>query len=178
MATVLIIGGTGRIGRSIAQDILNHTQAHVVITGRNPVIGESVTALLGSRSRFQLLVLGDLEQLQQAIAGVDLVIHTAGPFHDRDTRVLQTCIQHQVDYLDVSDERSFTQRALGQSEAAAAAGITAIINTGVFPGISNSMARQGVEQLDQADSIRLSYVVAGSGGAGVTVMRTTFGSNE
>jgi saccharopine dehydrogenase-like NADP-dependent oxidoreductase len=174
MATVLIIGGTGRIGQSIAQDILNHTQAQVVITGRNPVIGESVTTLLGSRSRFQLLILGDLEQLQQAIAGVDLVIHTAGPFHDRDTRVLQTCIQHQVNYLDVSDERSFTQRALSQSEAAVAAGITAIINTGVFPGISNSMVRQGIDNLDQADSIRLSYVVAGSGGAGVTVMRTTF----
>ncbi|WP_322096549.1 MULTISPECIES: hypothetical protein [Planktothricoides] len=36
------------------------------------------------------------------------------------------------------------------------------------------MTRQAVEQLDQAESIHLSYVVAGSGGAGVTVMRTTF----
>ena len=57
---------------------------------------------------------------------------------------------------------------------AEAAGVTAIANTGIFPGISNSMVRQDVEQLDEAETIHLSYVVAGSGGAGVTVMRTTF----
>ncbi|NER84271.1 MAG: hypothetical protein F6K42_32995 [Leptolyngbya sp. SIO1D8] len=36
------------------------------------------------------------------------------------------------------------------------------------------VVRQGIEQLDEAESIQLSYVVAGSGGAGVTIMRTTF----
>jgi saccharopine dehydrogenase-like NADP-dependent oxidoreductase len=34
--------------------------------------------------------------------------------------------------------------------------------------------RQGVEQLDTVDRIHLSYGVEGSGGAGVTVLRTTF----
>jgi saccharopine dehydrogenase-like NADP-dependent oxidoreductase len=63
---------------------------------------------------------------------------------------------------------------LNLGSAAQAAGVTAILNTGVFPGISNSMVRLGVEQFDSADQIHLSYVVVGSGGAGVTVMRTTF----
>jgi saccharopine dehydrogenase-like NADP-dependent oxidoreductase len=36
------------------------------------------------------------------------------------------------------------------------------------------MVRQGVEQFDTAQKIHLSYLVSGSGGAGVTVMRTTF----
>ena len=36
------------------------------------------------------------------------------------------------------------------------------------------MVRQDVEALDQAHRIHLSYVVAGSGGAGLTIMRTTF----
>jgi saccharopine dehydrogenase-like NADP-dependent oxidoreductase len=36
------------------------------------------------------------------------------------------------------------------------------------------MVRHDVEQLDEAEQIHLSYVVAGSGGAGITVMRTTF----
>ena len=55
---------------------------------------------------------------------------------------------------------------------------TAILNTGIFPGISNSMVKQGVEQFDRAKKIHLSYVVAGSGGAGLTVMRTTFSRTE
>jgi saccharopine dehydrogenase-like NADP-dependent oxidoreductase len=36
------------------------------------------------------------------------------------------------------------------------------------------MVRQGMDELDRAETIHLSYVVSGSGGAGITVMRTTF----
>lgn len=102
------------------------------------------------------------------------MIHCAGPFHYRDAKVLQTCIQEHVNYLDVSDHRSFSVKALAQRAAAASAGITAVIHAGVFPGISNSMVRQAIEQLDRPEHIHLSYIVSGSGGAGITVMQTTF----
>jgi saccharopine dehydrogenase-like NADP-dependent oxidoreductase len=124
--------------------------------------------------QFLALDLADHEGLRTAIASASLVIHCAGPFHYRDANVLKTCIQEKVNYLDVSDHPSFTLKALACHSAAAAAGVTAVVNTGIFPGISNSMVRQDVEALDRADHIHLSYVVAGSGGAGITVMRTTF----
>lgn len=174
MNRVLIIGGCGRIGRSIARDILEHTSAEVTITGRNPQIGVAALERFGESVQFQVLNLAHPEQVREAIAKANLVVHSAGPFHHRQAEVLKTCIDLGVNYTDVSDERQFTQTALEQHDAAKTAGVTAIINTGVFPGISNSMARQGIEQLDRAESVQLSYIVAGSGGAGVTVMRTTF----
>lgn len=174
MQRVLIIGGCGRIGGNIAKDILHHTDAEVTITGRNPELGKTALERLGAKVQFQILDLANQHQLNEAIAKADLVVHSAGPFHYRDANVLRTCIEQRVNYADVSDERSFTRKALALRTEAAEAGVTAVINTGVFPGISNSMVRKGVESLDSADSIQLSYIVAGSGGAGVTVMRTTF----
>ncbi|MFQ4134850.1 saccharopine dehydrogenase family protein [Nodosilinea sp. PGN35] len=174
MQRVLIIGGCGRIGSNIAKDILAHTDAAVTITGRSPQQGLAVQQRLGSRVEFHPLDLGSPPELQAAVAQADLVVHSAGPFHYRDAQVLHTCIEQKVNYTDVSDERSFTRKALALHPEAEAAGVTAVINSGVFPGISNSMVRQGVEALDEATSIQLSYIVAGSGGAGVTVMRTTF----
>ncbi|OKH26184.1 saccharopine dehydrogenase [Hydrococcus rivularis NIES-593] len=165
---VLIIGGCGRIGSSVARDIANHTDAEVIVTGRQP--RQDIKQPL----QFLALDLEDLERLRAAIATSNLVIHCAGPFHYRDGRVLKTCIEQGVNYIDVSDHRSFYQKVINYRDEAKAAGITAILNTGVFPGISNSMVRQGIEQLDAAETIHLSYVVAGSGGAGITVMRTTF----
>jgi saccharopine dehydrogenase-like NADP-dependent oxidoreductase len=183
---VLILGGTGRIGISVATDLLHHTQAQVILSGRNLARGQQAMgqlqaqgipdsgAHLEPRLQFLCLDLENSETLAAAIAGVSLVIHCAGPFHHRDARVLQLCVQYRVHYLDVSDHRSFTQQSLQYRQAACEAGIMAVINTGIFPGISNSMVRQDIESLDQAEHIHLSYVVAGSGGAGRTVMRTTF----
>ncbi len=172
---VLVLGGQGRIGSSIARDVVRHTEAQVTVTRRRK---SPPTQLEGGRIRAESLDLADTDALEQAIARSDLVIHCAGPFHNRDGRVLQTCIRRGATYLDVSDCVPFTQRALALHESAQAAGVTAIINTGVFPGVSNSMVRQCVEAFDAVDEsptdIFLGYVVGGSGGAGVTVMRTTF----
>jgi saccharopine dehydrogenase-like NADP-dependent oxidoreductase len=171
---VLIIGGRGRIGSSVARDIATYTQAQITITSRHPAAGKAVSEQLGSQVQFLALDLAEQERLRQAIASSNLVIHCAGPFHFRDANVLRICIEQGVNYLDVSDHPSFTLKALECRAAAEAAGVTAIINTGIFPGISNSMVRQGVEQMDDPEHIHLSYLVSGSGGAGVTVMRTTF----
>ncbi|BAY18922.1 hypothetical protein NIES21_47760 [Anabaenopsis circularis NIES-21] len=168
---VLILGGRGRIGSSVAQDIANHTQAKITITGRTPETG---SLPLAEREQYLSLDLVEVDKLREAIANSDLVVHCAGPFHYRDANVLKFCIEQGVNYIDVSDHRSFTSKALTYHEQAVAAGVTAVINTGIFPGISNSMVRQGVEQFDEAEKIKLFYLVAGSGGAGITVMRTTF----
>jgi saccharopine dehydrogenase-like NADP-dependent oxidoreductase len=169
---VLIIGGRGRIGSAVAADLIAQTSARIVVTGRHPQ--PSTESLPVLRVRYLAIDLLDRELLETTIANSNVVVHCAGPFRQRDTGVLEACINHQVPYVDVSDDRSFTKNALSLHHSAVEKGVTAVINSGVFPGISNSMVLQGVEQLDVAKRIHLSYVVGGSGGAGVTVMRTTF----
>ncbi len=167
---VLILGGCGRIGNSVAQDIAQHTDAEITVTSRRYF----ATVNTNLPYKFLTLDLAVTEDLQAAISNSDLVVHCAGPFHYRDGKVLKICIEAGVNYIDVSDHRSFYEQVKPEHERAQKAGVTAVLNTGIFPGISNSMVRQGFEQLDQANKIHLSYVVSGSGGAGVTVMRTTF----
>jgi saccharopine dehydrogenase-like NADP-dependent oxidoreductase len=175
IAQVLILGGRGHIGHRVVTDLLEYTQAQLIITGRTP---DSKVILKNHQEELRVkyleLDLADHQRVHKAIAAVNLVIHCAGPFRWRDTHVLETCIKLGVNYVDVSDDRVFTEKALTYQEAAREAGVTAVINTGVFPGISNSMVRQAVEQVDTPEEIHIRYVVIGSGGAGVTVMRTTF----
>ena len=167
---VLILGGQGRIGSQVIADIWAHTSAAITQTGRRPRQPRPESP----RCRFLALDLGDRPAVTAAIEGHDLVIHCAGPFKYRDRHVLETCIDRGIHYLDVADNPNYVKNALALSPQAQAAGITAIVSTGVFPGLSNSLVRQGIEQLDAAQTIQLDYGVAGSGGAGVTVMRTTF----
>lgn len=166
---VLILGGQGRIGASVAADLRRWLPAAAVtVTGRSPCMTPPPGV------QFLPLDLADTAAVTTAIAPQDLVIHCAGPFSYRDHQVLDTCLDQGVNYLDVADNPRYVKAAMTRHERAVAAGVTAMVATGVFPGISNSLVRQGVETLDQTDEIHLSYGVVGSGGAGVTVMRTTF----
>ncbi|MGB3237112.1 MAG: saccharopine dehydrogenase NADP-binding domain-containing protein [Geitlerinemataceae cyanobacterium] len=167
---ILVLGGSGRIGNCVAADIAAHTGAEITLTSRDRNFQPP-----DDRYLVQYCDINQTDRLPELIANYNLVIHCAGPFLHRDARVLGTCIECGVNYLDVSDSPEFTQKALAYHPFAIEAGVTAIINSGIFPGISNSMVRQGVEQLDgEIDRIHLSYVVSGSGGAGITVLRTTF----
>ena len=167
---VLVIGGGGRIGRSVAADVLAHTAAAVTVTGRRA----AALFAMAERQGYLALDLDDEAGVEKAIAEHDLVIHCAGPFRGRNHHVLKSCLEQGKTYLDVADSPDYVNQALKYREKAEAAGVTAIVATGIFPGLSGSMARQGIEQLDRAEKAHLSYLVAGSGGAGVTVMRTTF----
>ncbi len=166
---VLIIGGCGQVGRCIAADLRRYTDAAIAVTTRQSQLTEIEAGLT-----VLPLDLADRGTVATAIAAHDLVIHCAGPFRYRDDHVLRSCIAAGGDYLDIADNPDYVTQAQALSDAAQAAGITAIQSTGVFPGLSNLMARQGAEALDQVEHIQLNYVVDGSGGAGVTVLRTTF----
>lgn len=168
--SVLVIGGNGRIGRSVAADVLSYTDARVTVTGRR----DSAAFELADRQRYVALDVTDEAGVAEAIAQHDLIIHCAGPFRSRNHHVLLSCIDQGKPYVDVADSPDYVNKALSYRDKAQAAGVTAVISTGIFPGISGSMVRQGIEQLDTAEKVHLSYLVAGSGGAGVTVMRTTF----
>lgn len=171
---ILIVGGQGRIGSAVASDLLAHTDAEITITGRTAAAGVPFSHARGERVHFRTLELADSAAVFDAVGEADLVVHCAGPFAYRTPDVLSACIARGVAYVDVSDDRRFTREALALCDEAARAGITAVVNTGIFPGLSNAMVREGVEQFDDPEEIRLGYIVQGSGGAGITVMRTTF----
>ena len=141
---VLILGGSGRIGRSVATDILTHTSAQVTITGRSKMPPKDEKAK--SNRTFQSIDLADESAVEKAIASHDLIVHCAGPFRSRNHHVLNSCIAQGKSYIDVADSPDYVNKALKYREEAQAAGVTAVISTGIFPGISGSMVRQGIEQ--------------------------------
>ncbi|CAL4995666.1 unnamed protein product [Urochloa decumbens] len=114
--------------------------------------GESFAAKLGEKSGFVQVDTGNLSMLENALQGVDLVVHTAGPFQRaEECTVLQAAISTKTAYVDVCDDMDYSWRAKGFHEEAKTAGVPAITIAGIYPGVSN-----------------------GSGGAGPTILTTSF----
>lgn len=197
---ILILGGTGRVGSGTAAALIGSIPtANVSIGSRT---AETYNATIVRRpelcaATYRQLNIDDPSSLLSSLSGIDLVIHTAGPFQRRqDCNVLEAAIAAGVPYLDVCDDTAYSQRAKTLHERAKSQGVPAITTAGIYPGVSNVMAAHMIsmarKEYDdsfnyivtdgdddatttvQPDRVLYSYYTAGSGGAGPTILNTTF----
>lgn len=193
---VLILGGTGRVGSSTAAALLRAVPAAQLTLGSRTQ--ESYAAAVERRPELAAASharcsVDDPSALAAALRGADLVVHAAGPFQRRAAcGVLEAAIAAGVPYMDICDDTQYSQRAKTLHARAQAAGVPAITTAGIYPGVSNVMAAHMIamagghyaEDFSYVDSppadapqpqrVLYSYFTAGSGGAGPTILNTTF----
>ncbi|KAK9154784.1 hypothetical protein Sjap_002264 [Stephania japonica] len=178
---VLILGGTGRVGGSTALALTNLSpDLRILVGGRNREKGAALVAKLGEGSEFAEVDIDNLKALEAYLNDVDLVIHAAGPFQRTEKcKVLEAAISTKTSYVDVCDDTSYAWRAKSLHKKAVAADVPAITTAGIYPGVSNVMAAELVrharnQKLGEPERLRFSYFTAGSGGAGPTILATSF----
>jgi saccharopine dehydrogenase-like NADP-dependent oxidoreductase len=195
---IIIIGGTGRVGASTAAALAKALpNCSITLASRTKFSFDDAISLrpeLGAVSHIPVDV-NDSRSLMKALmkGGIDIVIHTAGPFQRRaECSVLEAAIAAGIPYLDVCDDTEYSKAAKSLHSKAIAAGVPAITCAGIYPGVSNVMAAhmislarkeytQDFEYVEtpptdapQPRRILYSYFTAGSGGAGPTILKTTF----
>ncbi|KAA8549813.1 hypothetical protein F0562_001497 [Nyssa sinensis] len=178
---VLILGGTGRVGGSTAIALSKLCpELQIVVGGRDREKGAAMVAMLRKNSKFAEVNIDDVKSLEAALNDVDLVVHTAGPFQQAEKcAVLEAAIETKTAYLDVCDDTSYAWRAKSYKNKALEANIPAITTGGIYPGVSNVMAAELVraarsESKGMPQRLRFYYYTAGSGGAGPTILATSF----
>ncbi|KAJ8904624.1 hypothetical protein NDN08_001142 [Rhodosorus marinus] len=177
---VLILGGTGRVGQSICRELQRRSRHESVnldicIAGRNENVGEEIVRESPSL-QFKKVDYRDKDALVAAMKEVDLVVHSAGPFQQRQSaEVLEAAISAGVNYQDVCDDVDHMEMSRGLHNDAVESNITAAVCTGIYPGISNMMAAKAIRDLDvDPEQVTFDYFTAGTGGAGPTILSTTF----
>ncbi|XP_054817822.1 uncharacterized protein LOC129317534 [Prosopis cineraria] len=180
-SSVLVLGGTGRVGGSTAIALSSFCpNLRVIVAGRNRQKGATVVKKLGGNSSFAQVDIDNMKSLETALEDVDVVVHAAGPFQQtKKCSVLEAAIKTKTAYVDVCDDTSYAFRAKSLQSKAVAANVPAITTGGIYPGVSNVMAAELVhaaesETKDKPERLRFNYYTAGSGGAGPTILATSF----
>lgn len=118
---LLILGGTGRVGKTAADFLASQvdTPLQITIAGRNRSRGERICSELANRHRKQQCVSFQVSQvnvlnedeLADAIRGCDTVLHTAGPFQRREQpgEVLKAALSIGRNYVDICDDTQVCQ---------------------------------------------------------------------
>ena len=146
MQTVLLTGASGYIAKHIAVELLNAGYA-VRASLRNlnradevrAAVLQHLTAPLGDRLTFVRLDLKRDDGWAAALAGVDVLMHTASPFPLAQPKDPQDLIRPAV------------QGALRALNAAKTAGVTRVVLTSSSAAVAGGPLRPGMTGFDEAD---------------------------
>ena len=147
--------GAGNIGRALTQDILDsEPQAHILAVDFDPAALDRIQALDPQRIRTLKASADDTELIEHAMQGAAVVVNCT--YGAKCMEILDAAIRTQTHYIDVHGTLLMEER-FSRSEAAKAAGITALIGAGVSPGLTNMLAAWGARQFKEDVSIECEY---------------------
>ena len=134
---VLILGGYGVFGGRLAR-LLLEDGGEIIVAGRNLKRAAAFARQYGG-TPLCIDIAKDL--LPIAKAAPNIVVDAAGPFQtygDDPYRVPRFCLEHKINYLDLSDDAGFTAGITALNAQAIAAGCFALSGVSSVPAISAS----------------------------------------
>jgi len=135
MMRVLIIGGYGTFGFRIAQGLCDEAGLTLYLAGRNLEKARKACSRLSGQATFIPLKL-DPNHLALDFKPC-LIIDASGPFQSYNgSPVLDYCLDHGIDYADLSDDAQFVQDVKLAGKAAKATNIIAVSGLSTCPVLS------------------------------------------
>lgn len=150
----LIYGANGYTGQLIARQ--SHQQGlKPILAGRSK---EGIAAI-AAETGFKSLVfdLDDTAALNEALQGVSVVLHCAGPFSATSQPMIEACLRNGCHYLDITGEISVFANAHKLSEEAAHADIVLMPGVGFDVVPTDCLAAKLVKALPAATSLILAF---------------------
>ena len=149
MPSVIVLGA-GMVGGVMAADLAGDAGLAVTIADSRPEALERAKARASGRVETIRADLGDVETLRRTIAPFDMVVGALASAIGFQT--LRAVIESGKNYCDIS---FMPEDAIDLDALAKRHGVTAVVDCGVAPGMSNMLAARSVADLDRADSIEI-----------------------
>jgi len=152
MKTIFILGGYGYTGKFLAKHLLAHTDANIIIAGRNSAKAQAFADQLNNpRVSARQADAAGLNSLTQALQGVALCLVAAPTAHHTET-VIRACIDAHVDYLDVQFASNKLKALHAAKEEINEAELCFVTEAGFHPGLPATLIRYAATKLDIIES--------------------------
>lgn len=152
----LVLGGYGNFGARICRALAGDSRIELLIAGRDLRRAEMLAVAIGGDARGVAIDLDGADfpaELQRL--GVQLLIHTAGPFQQQGYRVAEAAARSGAHYVDLSDGRRFVcDFPAALDTAFRAAGRTAVCGASTVPALSSAVVEHlaaGWQRIDAID---------------------------
>lgn len=161
MSKIVVLGGAGEMGSMAVKDLtVNKRFTEIVIADMNIERANELVAEIGSEAVSALSVdITDQQSLVDLLEGATVTINFIGPYYKFARRIVQACIETQTNYVDICDDYDAAQVILDMDKLVKEAGITVLTGMGSSPGITNVLAKMGMEELDEVETVDTIWVM-------------------
>ncbi|MCA9773156.1 MAG: saccharopine dehydrogenase NADP-binding domain-containing protein, partial [Myxococcales bacterium] len=169
---IVVVGGYGVAGSALVAELVDTTEAEIVIAGRDRSVAETAASRFPDRAVAAVCDADDEGSVGQVLEGADAVVHAAGPFDDRFPTVANVAADLGVHYIDISDSRDFfltVRKAMDDREGLTAA---VLCGLGATPGMTSMMARVAAEGYDSVEEIHIAVYRGGATPKGPAFVRS------
>ena len=159
--TILVLGAAGMTGRVLNPLLLTHTDARLVLAGRDAAALARAASGLGQPGRVTTRALDATAagaDLAAAFAGVDLLVIVAPVTHSLP-RLVRAAAAAGADTLDIQFSPAKVAALRALEPELAAAGRTAITDGGFHPGLPAVLARAVADEFSTVRSVRIGSVI-------------------
>lgn len=153
--TFAVIGGYGKMGRIVVKDLFeSHKENHIIIIGRDEKkMKTAVRAYKSERVSGQAVDVTNLKALTHALHDVSVVINCLQ--YELNLTVMKACLKAQVHYIDLGGLFHMTRKQRRLDTQFRHKKLIALLGMGAAPGITNLLARIGVEKMDKVEKIEI-----------------------
>ncbi len=144
----IVILGAGRVGKAMAIDLAKDSRFRVQVADRDPRSLDLLRATHGIAG--EQVDLSAASAVRRAVAEADLVVSAVPGF--LGYRTLEAVLESGKNAVDIA---FFPEEPLGLDALARTKGVTAIVDCGVAPGMSNLLVAHAASRLDRVDRVRI-----------------------
>ncbi len=173
---ILVLGGYGNFGARICRALVSDVLIDLLIAGRVQSRAESFAAELGSAKGVAVDCMSpEFPDLLRRL-GVELVVHTAGPFQQQSYAVAQAAAAAGAHYIDLADGRRFVcDFPAAMDVAFRDVGRTAISGASTVPALSSAAVEHLCNAWQRIDSIDICIAPAQTAPRGKATLAAVLG---
>ena len=173
---VLVLGAYGFFGSRICAALAKNPRIQLILAGRDLTKATAAAYQLGlsaNHAREVDATKPDLALLLRKL-GVNVVIHTAGPYQGQSYGVARSAIKAGCHYLDLADGRAFVNGITRLDAEARTAGVSIISGASSLPALTSAVVDKYRGEFKRLDSIRIG-ITSGALIPGVATLRAILG---
>jgi len=171
---IVVLGGCGDMGSHVVRELLETSEATVVIADYREELARRMAQEGGARAQAAFVDATDHRSLLSVLEGADVAVGCIGPFYKFAVPMARAAIEVGVNYVDICDDYGPVEELFSLDEEARRAGVTVVTGLGWTPGITNVLARYGAEQLDRVDEINIAWAGGAADSKGLAVIMHVF----